>query len=66
MVLYFIFGLFLPPNRFYNFPLFGLVGISIFELLGEILESVKQELGSPFLAALTNDVHVLPDFHGNR
>lgn len=40
--------------------------ISIFELLGEILESVKQELGSPFLAALTNDVHVLPDFHGNR
>ncbi|KZV40224.1 FGGY carbohydrate kinase domain-containing protein [Dorcoceras hygrometricum] len=40
--------------------------ISIFELLGEILESVKQELGSPFLSALTNEVHVLPDFHGNR
>ncbi|KAK6159120.1 hypothetical protein DH2020_006434 [Rehmannia glutinosa] len=40
--------------------------ISIFELLNEILESVKQEVGSPFLAALTTDIHVLPDFHGNR
>ncbi|XP_073151192.1 uncharacterized protein [Henckelia pumila] len=40
--------------------------ISIYELLGQVLESVKQELGSPFLAALTSDIHVLPDFHGNR
>ncbi|KAI3444136.1 hypothetical protein Pfo_000801 [Paulownia fortunei] len=40
--------------------------ISIFELLNEILESVNQEVGSPFIAALTNDIHVLPDFHGNR
>ncbi|KAL3841027.1 hypothetical protein ACJIZ3_025618 [Penstemon smallii] len=40
--------------------------ISIFELLNEILEWLKQEAGSPFLAALTSDIHVLPDFHGNR
>ncbi|KAG8372408.1 hypothetical protein BUALT_Bualt12G0063100 [Buddleja alternifolia] len=40
--------------------------VSIFELLNEILESLKQEVGPPFLAALTNDIHVLPDFHGNR
>ncbi|XP_027071012.2 uncharacterized protein [Coffea arabica] len=40
--------------------------ISIFELLNEILETMRHELGSPFLAALTNDTHVLPDFHGNR
>lgn len=51
-------------------------GISTFELLNEILEkmlmneileSMKlQEVGSPFLAVLTKDLHVLPDFHGNR
>ncbi|KAL6523431.1 hypothetical protein OROGR_017034 [Orobanche gracilis] len=40
--------------------------VSIFELLNEILESMKQEVGSPFIAALTTDLHVLPDFHGNR
>lgn len=49
--------------------------MSIFELLNEILEkmlmneileSMKQEIGSPFLAALTKDIHMLPDFHGNR
>ncbi|KAL8488827.1 hypothetical protein ACS0TY_024474 [Phlomoides rotata] len=40
--------------------------ISIFELLNEMLESLKQEVGSPFLAALTKDIHVFPDFHGNR
>ncbi|KAL0383234.1 UNVERIFIED_CONTAM: FGGY carbohydrate kinase domain-containing protein [Sesamum calycinum] len=40
--------------------------ISIFELLNEILETLKQEVGSPFLAALTRDIHILPDFHGNR
>lgn len=38
----------------------------MFELLNEILESVKDEVCSPFLAALTKDIHVLPDFHGNR
>ncbi|KAG5593929.1 hypothetical protein H5410_035161 [Solanum commersonii] len=40
--------------------------ISIFDLLNEILESMKQDEGSPFIAALTNDMHILPDFHGNR
>lgn len=36
-------------------------------LMNEILESMKlQEVGSPFLAVLTKDLHVLPDFHGNR
>uniref|UniRef100_A0A5B7BYR1 FGGY carbohydrate kinase domain-containing protein n=1 Tax=Davidia involucrata TaxID=16924 RepID=A0A5B7BYR1_DAVIN len=40
--------------------------ISLFELLNKILESMMHDLGSPFLAALTADIHVLPDFHGNR
>ncbi|XP_002275685.2 uncharacterized protein LOC100253052 isoform X2 [Vitis vinifera] len=40
--------------------------ISVFELLNKILESMMQDLKSPFLAALTEDIHVLPDFHGNR
>lgn len=46
--------------------LYLLLGISIFDLLNEILESMKQDEGSPFIAALTNDMHILPDFHGNR
>lgn len=46
--------------------LYLLLGISIFDLLNEILESMKQDEGSPFIAALTNDIHILPDFHGNR
>ncbi|KAF3647527.1 putative 3-isopropylmalate dehydratase-like [Capsicum annuum] len=37
--------------------------ISIFDLLNEILETMKQDEGSPFIAALTNDIHILPDFH---
>ncbi|XP_057514652.1 uncharacterized protein LOC130796334 isoform X2 [Actinidia eriantha] len=40
-------------------------GISLFQLLNKILESMMHDLGSPFLAALTSDIHVLPDFHGN-
>ncbi|KAI9192333.1 hypothetical protein LWI28_021365 [Acer negundo] len=40
--------------------------ISVFELLNGILESMTHEKKSSFLAALTEDVHVLPDFHGNR
>ncbi|KAA8535566.1 hypothetical protein F0562_030548 [Nyssa sinensis] len=40
--------------------------ISLFELLNKMLESMMHDLGSPFLAALTADIHVLPDFHGNR
>ncbi|GAB2218261.1 hypothetical protein Drorol1_Dr00001481, partial [Drosera rotundifolia] len=41
-------------------------GISVYELLNKMLETMGQELNSPFLAALTKDIHVLPDFHGNR
>ncbi|KAF9612867.1 hypothetical protein IFM89_004283 [Coptis chinensis] len=41
-------------------------GISMFELLNNILESMTRDLNVPFLSALTEDVHVLPDFHGNR
>ncbi|GAB4838210.1 hypothetical protein Ancab_027740 [Ancistrocladus abbreviatus] len=41
-------------------------GTSVFALLNKILESMMQELNCPFLAALTKDLHVLPDFHGNR
>ncbi|KAK1366831.1 FGGY carbohydrate kinase domain-containing protein [Heracleum sosnowskyi] len=40
--------------------------ISPFQLLNKILESLMHDLASPFLAALTSDLHVLPDFHGNR
>ncbi|KAF8033581.1 hypothetical protein BT93_C0006 [Corymbia citriodora subsp. variegata] len=40
--------------------------VSVFELLNKLLESLKHDLNTPFLAALTENVHVLPDFHGNR
>ncbi|KAE8056781.1 hypothetical protein FH972_013520 [Carpinus fangiana] len=40
--------------------------ISVFKLLNEILETMMLDLKRPFLAALTEDIHVLPDFHGNR
>ncbi|GAB2216867.1 hypothetical protein Droror1_Dr00000014 [Drosera rotundifolia] len=40
--------------------------ISIYELLNKMLETMGKELISPFLAALTKDIHVLPNFHGNR
>ncbi|MBA0864545.1 hypothetical protein Goshw_004110 [Gossypium schwendimanii] len=40
--------------------------ISLFQLLNNILESMMRELQCPFIAALTEDTHVLPDFHGNR
>lgn len=40
--------------------------VSLFELLNSTLESMMHERNSPFLAALTEDIHVLPDFHGNR
>ncbi|XP_073525815.1 FGGY carbohydrate kinase domain-containing protein-like [Phyllobates terribilis] len=41
-------------------------GTSVFTLLNLTLESMMLEMESPFLAALTTDLHVLPDFHGNR
>ncbi|XP_021893101.1 FGGY carbohydrate kinase domain-containing protein isoform X2 [Carica papaya] len=40
--------------------------ISLFELLNNLLKSMMQDTKSPFLAALTKDIHILPDFHGNR
>ncbi|XP_050217991.1 uncharacterized protein LOC126668829 [Mercurialis annua] len=40
--------------------------ISLFELLNKILKTMVDDLKAPFLAALTQDIHVLPDFHGNR
>ncbi|KAK3018276.1 hypothetical protein RJ639_003104 [Escallonia herrerae] len=40
--------------------------ISLFELLNKKLESMSYDMGVPFLAALTANIHVLPDFHGNR
>ncbi|CAL1415083.1 unnamed protein product [Linum trigynum] len=39
---------------------------SIFALLNSILKTMMQERKSPFVAALTENTHVLPDFHGNR
>ncbi|KAF7838058.1 FGGY carbohydrate kinase domain-containing protein isoform X1 [Senna tora] len=40
--------------------------VSLFELLNKILEKMTSEQNHPFVAALTEDIHVLPDFHGNR
>ncbi|TKY54600.1 FGGY carbohydrate kinase domain-containing protein [Spatholobus suberectus] len=40
--------------------------ISVFELLNTMLETMMIDQNLPFVAALTGDVHVLPDFHGNR
>ena len=42
------------------------LGKSVFELLNKTLESMAHELKIPFISALTEDIHVLPDFHGNR
>ncbi|CAO2841736.1 unnamed protein product [Amaranthus hypochondriacus] len=41
-------------------------GTTVFALLNKMLESMTTELNLPFLSALTKDLHVLPDFHGNR
>nr|ATG70945.1 FGGY family of carbohydrate kinase [Juniperus drupacea] len=40
--------------------------ISLYELLNRTLESMTREIQAPFVASLSKDVHVLPDFHGNR
>ncbi|XVF34251.1 hypothetical protein REPUB_Repub18cG0043400 [Reevesia pubescens] len=40
--------------------------ISLFLLLNNMLESMMHEMQCPFIASLTEDIHVLPDFHGNR
>ncbi|XP_078162753.1 FGGY family of carbohydrate kinase isoform X2 [Carex rostrata] len=41
-------------------------GISVYELLNKLLASMAQDQNVPFLSSLTEDSHVLPDFHGNR
>ncbi|KAI3961468.1 hypothetical protein MKX01_001204 [Papaver californicum] len=40
--------------------------ISLMELLNKLLETQMNDLKAPFLSALTEDLHVLPDYHGNR
>uniref|UniRef100_A0A0E0JWA5 Carbohydrate kinase FGGY C-terminal domain-containing protein n=1 Tax=Oryza punctata TaxID=4537 RepID=A0A0E0JWA5_ORYPU len=40
--------------------------ISIYELLNKILLSMAHEQNIAFVSSLTQDIHVLPDFHGNR
>ncbi|KAJ1433508.1 FGGY carbohydrate kinase, pentulose kinase [Sesbania bispinosa] len=40
--------------------------ISMFELMNKLLETMMTEQKLSFVAALTEDLHVLPDFHGNR
>ncbi|PWA67203.1 FGGY family of carbohydrate kinase [Artemisia annua] len=41
-------------------------GISLFQMLNDLLANMMSQRGIPFIAALTSDLHVLPDFHGNR
>ncbi|CAJ1941898.1 unnamed protein product [Sphenostylis stenocarpa] len=45
---------------------FNISEISVFELLNKMLETMMVEQKLSYVAALTEDVHVLPDFHGNR
>ncbi|MFS7918183.1 putative ribulokinase [Helianthus anomalus] len=40
--------------------------ISLFQMLNDLLAQMMKDTGTPFIAALTVDLHVLPDFHGNR
>ncbi|PWA92856.1 FGGY family of carbohydrate kinase [Artemisia annua] len=40
--------------------------ISLFQMLNDLLANMMSDRGIPFIAALTSDLHVLPDFHGNR
>jgi FGGY-family pentulose kinase len=41
-------------------------GVSIFEFLNRRLDQLQQALRPSFPAQLTADLHVYPDFHGNR
>lgn len=41
-------------------------GLTIYELLNTRLEALAEGERAPFPAALTRDLHVQPDFHGNR
>ncbi|XP_076909778.1 uncharacterized protein LOC143567195 [Bidens hawaiensis] len=40
--------------------------ISLIQMLNDLLTQMTRDMGTPFIAALTADLHVLPDFHGNR
>ncbi|KAL4564278.1 hypothetical protein LXL04_028338 [Taraxacum kok-saghyz] len=40
--------------------------ISIFQMLNNLLSQMARDKGAPFIASLTADLHILPDFHGNR
>lgn len=41
-------------------------GVTIYELLNARLDALAQSRGVKFPAALTRDLHIQPDFHGNR
>ena len=41
-------------------------GLTIYELLNARLDALAKAEGVPFPAALTRELHVQPDFHGNR
>ncbi|KAG6546609.1 hypothetical protein Mapa_011798 [Marchantia paleacea] len=51
-------------------PLLGnravLQKISIYEVLNNILDNLANDASVPYRSALTKELHVLPDFHGNR
>ncbi|XP_078443617.1 FGGY family of carbohydrate kinase isoform X2 [Wolffia australiana] len=42
------------------------LGISLYEFLNRKLKSMAEDLNVPFISFLTEDMHLLPDFHGNR
>lgn len=41
-------------------------GQTIYEALNELVQALARERGVAFRAQLTRDLHVFPDFHGNR
>jgi ribulose kinase len=41
-------------------------GISIFDFLNRQLSRLRSDYGADFEGALTHELHVYPDFHGNR
>ncbi|CAG8487617.1 8421_t:CDS:2 [Paraglomus occultum] len=41
-------------------------GISIYDLLNEHINTLQKRQNLPFSSKLTKDLHVYPDFHGNR
>lgn len=53
-------------NSLVIFLILHFADISLFELLNKILKDMVDDMKFPFIAALTEDIHILPDFHGNR